>query len=133
MAPASNGGLSEYELQRIKNVEENRRILESIRQEQVNKLILIGNNCVNNLVLRSSSTLLANFNRKKRNRKRPAVAVPTSNPPKKFLKLSYQKEKQMFLMLKMLRLAIGESLPGSVGRLIVNILLQSLKTPSLSF
>lgn len=34
MAPANNG-LSEYELQRIKNLEENRRILESIRQEQV--------------------------------------------------------------------------------------------------
>lgn len=31
MAP----GLSEYELQRQKNLEENRRILESIRQEQV--------------------------------------------------------------------------------------------------
>ena len=35
MAPAKTGGLSEYELQRVKNLEENRRILESIRQEQV--------------------------------------------------------------------------------------------------
>jgi hypothetical protein len=35
MAPAKGGELSEYELQRIKNLEENRRILESIRQEQV--------------------------------------------------------------------------------------------------
>jgi hypothetical protein len=35
MAPAKSGELSEYELQRIKNLEENRRILESIRQEQV--------------------------------------------------------------------------------------------------
>ncbi|KAK4006052.1 hypothetical protein OUZ56_011182 [Daphnia magna] len=35
MAPVNNAGLSEYELQRIKNLEENRRILESIRQEQI--------------------------------------------------------------------------------------------------
>ncbi len=37
MAPSKtdNSGLSEYELMRIKNLEENRRILESIRQEQV--------------------------------------------------------------------------------------------------
>nr|CAH0107673.1 unnamed protein product [Daphnia galeata] len=35
MAPAKGGELSEYELQRIKNLEENRRILESIRQEQI--------------------------------------------------------------------------------------------------
>lgn len=28
-------GMSEYELQRAKNLEENRKILESIRQEQV--------------------------------------------------------------------------------------------------
>ena len=38
MAPAKGGELSEYELQRIKNLEENRRILESIRQEQVGSL-----------------------------------------------------------------------------------------------
>lgn len=39
MAPVNNAGLSEYELQRIKNLEENRRILESIRQEQVCPLL----------------------------------------------------------------------------------------------
>ena len=37
MAPSKidDGGLSEYELMRMKNMEENRRILESIRREQV--------------------------------------------------------------------------------------------------
>lgn len=35
MSPTSQNGLSEYELQRLKNMEENRKILESIRQEQV--------------------------------------------------------------------------------------------------
>jgi hypothetical protein len=35
MAPLKESKMSEYELQRVKNMEENRRILESIRQEQV--------------------------------------------------------------------------------------------------
>lgn len=35
MAPIKQNGMSEYEMQRAKNMEENRRILESIRQEQV--------------------------------------------------------------------------------------------------
>jgi hypothetical protein len=35
MAPLSESEMSEYELQRAKNMEENLRILESIRQEQV--------------------------------------------------------------------------------------------------
>ena len=42
MAPSKidDGGLSEYELMRMKNMEENRRILESIRREQVIKILL---------------------------------------------------------------------------------------------
>ena len=40
MAPTSKviintNGMSEYEMQRMRNLEENRRILESIRKEQV--------------------------------------------------------------------------------------------------
>ena len=35
MSPVNMSGMSEYELQRAKNLEENRKILESIRQEQV--------------------------------------------------------------------------------------------------
>jgi hypothetical protein len=35
MAPIKENQMSDYELQRVKNMEENRRILESIRQEQV--------------------------------------------------------------------------------------------------
>ena len=39
MAPGKrSAGLSEYEQQRANNLEENRRILESIRQEQVRNL-----------------------------------------------------------------------------------------------
>ena len=39
MAPGKRSvGLSEYEQQRANNLEENRRILESIRQEQVRNL-----------------------------------------------------------------------------------------------
>lgn len=42
MAPAvKNSGMSEYELQRQKNLEENRRILESIRQEQVLSIFFV--------------------------------------------------------------------------------------------
>ncbi|KAK4011281.1 hypothetical protein OUZ56_020395 [Daphnia magna] len=37
MAPIKQNGMSEYEMQRAKNMEENRRILESIRQEQIYK------------------------------------------------------------------------------------------------
>lgn len=39
MAPANKAGLSEYELQRIKNLEENRKILKSIRKEVRNVLV----------------------------------------------------------------------------------------------
>lgn len=35
MSSIDDSGMSEYEKQRAKNMEENRRILESIRQEQV--------------------------------------------------------------------------------------------------
>nr|CAH0112559.1 unnamed protein product [Daphnia galeata] len=37
MAPIKENQMSDYELQRVKNMEENRRILESIRQEQIYK------------------------------------------------------------------------------------------------
>ncbi|XP_057380978.1 uncharacterized protein LOC130703563 [Daphnia carinata] len=37
MAPIKQNGMSDYEMQRAKNMEENRRILESIRQEQIYK------------------------------------------------------------------------------------------------
>ena len=40
MAPIKENQMSDYELQRVKNMEENRRILESIRQEQVCRIHL---------------------------------------------------------------------------------------------
>lgn len=115
----AKNGLSEYELQRNKNLEENRRILESIRQEQVTSfpsLHLLSLESYSSLVSCSNISLPSWSSRP---RSLPSQPVPHRSQRRRAWPGLPALKSKAHLMQRMRQQPPGENPPGLVARYFV--------------